>query len=157
MNWISAAISTIDELRNILSLLSTKSKSKNIHKKLIIRELRDNIKKYINVFKNKLSNDLLIDNISNTEIKNAIKDNFNFNKLTRGTISENLIKEPRNKKYIGWTAAKLTDKIDEKTEELKSLKQLNNGTVENLLKTRINLMLSNQFFRMKLLARFINE
>ena len=157
MDWISVAIGAIDELRKILISLSAKSKSTNVHKKLIIRELRDNLKKYINVFKNKLSIDLLIDNISNIEITNAIRDDFDFDKLKKGTISEDLIKEPRNRKYIGWTATKLIDKIDEKIEELKSLKLLNNGTITNLLKTKINLMLSNQFYRMKLLARFINE
>lgn len=157
MDWITTALGTIGDLTNILKLLTAKSKSTNIHKKLIIRELRDNLKKYINVFKNKLSIDLLIDCISNTEIKNGILDNFDFNKLKKGNISEDIVKEDRNRKYIDWTAEKLIDKIDEKTEELKNLKQLNKGTVANLSNTNINLMLSNQFFRMKLLAKFINE
>ena len=55
---------------------------------------------------------------------------------------------------MGWTAEKLMEKIDEKVEELKTLKKMNNGSVVNL-KNNTGLMISNLYFRMKLLADFI--
>lgn len=157
MDWISTAFSAIGEFKGIYTSLSEKSRTRNIHKKLIVRELRDNLKRYEQVFKNKLSIDSLIDDVSNTEIKNAIQANFDFNKLKKGKITKQFIEEPRNLKYNTWTSAMLMDKIDEKTEELKNLKALNNGTVTGLSTTNVNLMLSNQFYRMKLMARFIND
>ena len=41
--------------------------------------------------------------------------------------------------------------------ELKNLKRLNKGTVLDLRHSNTNLMLSNLFYRMKLMARFIND
>lgn len=157
MDLISSAPNILVELINITKLLTAKSRSTNIHRRLIIRELRDNLKKFESAFKYRLSIDLLIDNISNSEILKAIDNNFNFKKLKKGIVHDNLIKEPRNRKYIGWSAEELLDKIDEKTEELKNIKRLNNGTVASLSDANINLKLTNHFFRMMLLARLINE
>ena len=64
--------------------------------------------------------------------------------------------DERNKKYTGWDAEKLVDKIDEKIEELKNIKKMNNASVENV-KNNITLMLSNLYYRMKLLADFIRS
>ena len=64
------------------------------------------------------------------------------------------IRDERNRKYVGWTAEKLIDKIDEKIEELRNIRKMNGGSVVNA-KNNINLMLSNLYFRMKLLADFI--
>jgi hypothetical protein len=47
------------------------------------------------------------------------------------------------------------EKIDEKIEELKTIKRLNNGTAG--VKNNIGLMISNLYFRMKLLADFIRN
>jgi archaellum component FlaC len=48
------------------------------------------------------------------------------------------------------------DKIDEKIEELKNIKKMNKGTVENV-KNNISLMMSNLYYRMKLMADFIRS
>ena len=40
--------------------------------------------------------------------------------------------DDRNKKYIGWDAEKLIDKIDEKIEELKDIKKMNGGNTDNV-------------------------
>jgi ribosome-binding protein aMBF1 (putative translation factor) len=66
------------------------------------------------------------------------------------------IYDERNRRYQGWTAEKLADKIDEKIEELKAIKKMNGGTVEKT-KNNISLMMSNLYFRMKLLADFIRD
>jgi hypothetical protein len=62
--------------------------------------------------------------------------------------------DDRNKKYIGWNAERLIDKIDEKIEELKNIKRMNGGSVANV-KNNLSLMLSNLYYRMKLLANLI--
>ena len=84
------------EFRNILTALTAKSKSTNVHKKLIIRELRDNLRKYESVFKNNLSVDLLVDNLDNEAVEKAIQDNFDFKKLKKGEIPEKI--NPRTQK-----------------------------------------------------------
>ncbi|HET6768631.1 MAG TPA: hypothetical protein VFH08_14565, partial [Chitinophagaceae bacterium] len=62
----------------------------------------------------------------------------------------------RNRRYQGWDAEKLMDKIDEKIEELKNIKKMNKGTVENV-RNNISLMMSNLYYRMKLMADFIRS
>ncbi len=155
--WIQTAITSIGEIRNILTTLTTKSRSNNAHKKLVIRELRDNLKMFEIVYKKGLSVDALIDQISTEAYQNALKDSFDFGKIKKGKISAELILSKRNKKYINWNTERLIDKIDEKTMELKYLKNLNGGTISNLSSSNTALMLSNQFYRMQLLARFINQ
>ena len=51
---------------------------------------------------------------------------------------------------------KIMDRIDEKIEELKNIKKMNKGSVENV-KNNISLMMSNLYYRMKLLADFIRS
>lgn len=98
----------------------------------------------------------IIDLLSNTAYRNAIKENFNFNKLKEGKITSKIIREDRNKRYTGWTAEKLSDKIDEKIQELKNIKQLNGGNIKKI-EQKVNIKLSNLYFRMKLLADFIQS
>ena len=96
----------------------------------------------------------MIDMLSNEAIKKAVGENFKFNKLKAGNIEPYHIQNDRNKKYIGWDAEKITDKIDEKIEELKNIKKMNKDSVEKV-KNNISLMLSNLYYRMKLFADFI--
>ena len=51
---------------------------------------------------------------------------------------------------------KLVDKIDEKIVELKNIKKMNHNTVTDA-RNNISLMMSNLYFRMKLLADFIKS
>jgi hypothetical protein len=125
-------------------------------KKQVIRELRDNLNIFSNAYKNNNSPDVMIDLLSNEAIKEAIKNNFKFRKLRTGTIEPYHVFDERNKKYIGWNADKLIDKIDEKIEELKNIRKMNGGSVEKV-KNNISLMLSNLYYRMKLLADFIKN
>ena len=99
----------------------------------------------------------IIDLLSNSAIiQRAIKENFAFKKLKPGAIEDKHIKDDRNKKYKGWTTEKLIDKIDEKITELKNIKKLNNGSVAKA-KNNIPTMMSNLYFRMKMLADFIRD
>ncbi len=96
----------------------------------------------------------MIELLSNEAIRKAIEGNFKFKKLKPGRIEPYHIRDDRNKKYIGWEADKLIEKIDEKIEELKLIKKMNGGSVSTV-KNNISLMLSNLYYRMKLLADFI--
>ncbi len=143
-------------LKDLISFLNKEGKTNDILKRQVIRELRNNLNIFHNGFLNNVSQDTMIDMLTNDSIKEAIKDNFKFKKLKPGRIEPYHVFDDRNKKYIGWESDKLIDKIDEKIEELKNIKKMNNGSVGNV-KNNISLMLSNLYYRMKLLADFIRS
>ena len=149
--WLKTGIGP---LKDLVTFLNKESKTSDIIKKQVIRELRNNLNIFHNGFMNNISQDTLIDMLTNEMIKEAIKNNFKFKKLKPGSIEPYHIYEERNKKYTGWDAEKLSDKIDEKIEELKNIKKMNGASVEKA-KNDISKMLSNLFYRMKLLADFI--
>lgn len=151
LDWIKTGIAP---LTDILSFLNKEAKTNDVNKKQVIRELRNNLNIFRNAFLNNVSADVMIDLLSNESIKEAIKVNFKFKKLKAGEIEPYHIKDDRNKRYQGWNAERLIDKIDEKIEELKNIKKMNGNSVEKV-KNNIGLMLSNLYFRMKLLADFI--
>ena len=151
--WLKTGIGP---LKDLLTYLNKESKTADIIKKQVIRELRNNLNIFHNGFMNNISQDMLIDMLTNEMIKEAIKNNFKFKKLKPGKIEPYHVYDERNKKYAGWDAEKLVDKIDEKIEELKNIKKMNRGSVASV-KNNISLMLSNLYFRMKLLADFIRS
>jgi hypothetical protein len=153
MEWFNSSIAP---LKDLLAFLYKKSQTNDIHKKQLIIELRDNLNVFKNGFINQAPYDEMIDLLQNDAIQRAIKENFAFKKLQSGTISPDIIKEERNKKYSGWSSEKLVDKIDEKIVELRNIKKLNRGSVKEV-KNNIPLMMSNLYFRMKLLADFIQS
>ena len=151
MEWLKTGIGPIKDL---LTFLNKESKTNDMLKKQLIRELRNNLNIFNNAFRNEVSADVIIDLLSNDAFKEAIKNNFVFKKLKVGNIEPYHIEDERNRRYQGWNAEKLSDKIDEKIEELKNIKKMNAGSVEKA-KNDISKMLSNLFYRMKLLADFI--
>lgn len=151
LEWLKTGIGP---LKDLLTFLNKESKTIDVLKKQVIRELRNNLNIFHNAFLNNVSPDVMIDMMGNEAIKEAIKNNFKFKKLKAGKIEPYHVFDDRNKKYIGWDAEKIVDKIDEKIEELKNIKKMNNDSVENV-KNNISLMLSNLYYRMKLLADFI--
>src|SRR5665213_3590071 len=153
MEWFNSSIAP---LKDLLDFLYKKSKTNDIHKKQVIIELRDNLNVFKNGFINQSPYDLMIDLLQRDAIPAAIRENFSFKKLHSGTIPAAIVKEERNKKYAGWTAEKLVDKIDEKMVELKNIKKLNRDSVKEV-KNNIPLMMSNLYFRMKLMADFIQS
>ena len=151
LEWLKTGIGP---LKDLLTFLNKEGKTNDILKKQVIRELRNNLNIFHNAFLNNVSPDIMIELLSNEAIKEAIKNNFKFKKLKPGKIEPYHVFNDRNKKYIGWDAEKLTDKIDEKIEELKNIKKMNGGSMEKV-KNNVSLMLSNLYYRMKLLADFI--
>ncbi len=151
LDWLKTGIGPLNDL---LAFLRTEGKTNDVLKRQVLRELRNNLNIFHNAFLNQVSQDVMIDMLSNDMIKDAIKENFKFKKLKAGDIEPYHVFDDRNKKYIGWDAEKLVDKIDEKIEELKIIKKMNEGSVATV-KNNIALMISNLYFRMKLLADFI--
>jgi hypothetical protein len=151
LEWLKTGIGP---LKDLLTFLNKESKTSDVLKKQVIRELRNNLNIFHNGFLNEVSANTLIDMLENDAIKEAIKNNFKFKKLKAGAIEPYHVFDDRNKKYIGWDAEKLVDKIDEKIEELKIIKKMNNDSVEKT-NNNVSLMLSNLYYRMKLLADFI--
>lgn len=149
--WLKTGIGP---LKDILIYLSKEGKTNDILKKQVLRELRNNLNIFHNAYLNEVAADVMIDMLSNDAIRKALEVNFKFRKLKAGKIEPYHVKDDRNKKYIGWEADQLVDKIDEKIEELKNIKKMNKGSVEKV-KNNISLMLSNLYYRMKLLADFI--
>jgi uncharacterized protein YllA (UPF0747 family) len=153
MEWFNSSIAP---LKDLLAFLYKKSKTNDVFKKRVIIELRDNLNVFKNGFINQSSYDPMIDLLSREAVQSAIRGNFSFKKLHGGNIPAAIIDEERNKKYQGWTAEKLVDKIDEKIVELKNIKKMNHDSVEQV-RNNISLMMSNLYFRMKLLADFIQS
>lgn len=151
LEWLKTGIGP---LKDLLTFLNKEGKTNDVLKKQFIRELRNNLDIFHNAFLNNVSADIMIDMLSNESIKKGVEANFKFRKLKPGRIEPYHVHDERNKKYIGWDAEKLVDKIDEKIEELKNIKKMNKNTVSNI-KNNVSLMLSNLYYRMKLLADFI--
>jgi hypothetical protein len=151
MEWLKTGIGP---LKDLLTFLNTESKTNDVVKRQVIRELRNNLNIFHNAFLNNVAADVMVDMLSNEAIKDAIKSNFKFKKLKPGAIEPYHVFDDRNKKYIGWDAERLMDKIDEKIEELKNIKKMNGGSVEKV-RNNLSLMISNLYYRMKLLADFI--
>ncbi|MBS1599004.1 MAG: hypothetical protein JST75_12340 [Bacteroidetes bacterium] len=153
MEWLNTSIAP---LKDLLAFLYKKSKTNDVHKKQVIMELRNNLNVFKNGFLNNTPYDMMIDLLANDAIQTAIKENFSFKKLKSGVVPANYVFDERNKKYIGWTAERLIDKIDEKIVELKNIKKMNNNSVKDV-KNNITLMMGNLYFRMKLMADFIQS
>lgn len=124
LDWLKTGIGP---LKDIITFLNKESKTSDIMKRQVLRELRDNLNIFSNGFRNQVEADVLIDLLSNEAIKECLKNNFRFKKLKAGTIKSNHIYDERNKRYQGWDVDKLIDKIDEKIEELKNIKRMNKG------------------------------
>lgn len=151
--WLKTGIGP---LKDLLTFLNKEGKTNDILKKQVIRELRNNLNIFHNGFLNSVKPDVLVDMLSNEAVKEAIKNNFRFRKLKPGNIEPYHVYDDRNKKYIGWDAERLMDKIDEKIEELRNIKKMNGGSLDKV-RNNISLMLSNLYYRMKLLADFIRS
>ena len=153
LDWVKIGVSP---LKDLLDFLYKKSQTDDVQKKQIIMELRNNLNVFKNGYKNKIAFDTMIDLLSNDAIQQAVKVNFEFKRLKAGTIEPDNIGNERNKKYVGWTSERLVDKIDEKIVELKNIKKMNNGSVLSA-DHNVSLIMSNQYYRMKLLADFIKS
>lgn len=149
--WLKTGIGPV---KNLLDFLSKAGKRDDIIKLSIIRELRNNLDLFRQAFMGNISLDTLVDLLDNKAMEQASQKNYKFKKLVSGRIGRYHIADERNYKYTGWDAEKLIDKIDEKIKELKNIKKMNGGSIYGI-RNNIELMISNLFYRIKLLADFI--
>ena len=106
---------------------------------------------------NMIGVDALVEKLSNQRIVSALEEG-NTLKLRGGRIREEHIEDNRNNRYLDWTSEQLVDKIDEKIQLIKNIKE---GTVaatmDQVENTNVGLILSNIYYRMKLLAKFLRD
>ena len=81
--WLKTGIGP---LKDLLTFLNKESKTSDVLKKQLIRELRNNLNIFSNGYRNEVSADVIIDLLSNDAIKEGIKNNFRFKKLKPGRI-----------------------------------------------------------------------
>lgn len=153
MEWLKAGLGPLEKL---IGFLQARSKTNDVQKREMLRELQHNLNVFKNAYLNQFPDDTIINHLSNEALKAGIRANFSFSKLKTGKLEPYHIKDDRNKRYLGWTLDQLFDKIDEKIEEVKTLQKMNGGTVNNL-KNNTGLLLSNLYFRLKLVADFIQS
>lgn len=148
-----AWLSILKELPGLIKDLGGIITSSRAQKKLLLSELKNNLKQFENAKRAKLNYDQLIDILSNVQIESARKSGFVFSLIKIGKVQETHIKDKRNKRYVGKDAEWLFISISDKIDELKKLKS--QVTLENQEKLNIPLQFSNLVYKMKLLAEFI--
>lgn len=151
-DWI-AIIKTIPDLVTGLGGIIKNNKAT---KDALIRELKLNIKAFNTAGKTKKVNyDKLLELLQNETIKTARKERFTFNSVKYGKIELNDIRDERNQRYKGKDCNWLFKNIDEKIEDLRIQKEYH-GSLNNLENSNIALQFSNLFYKLKLLAEYIN-
>ena len=152
IDWIS----TLKNIPEIVSGLGTLIKNNRATKDALLRELRLNIKAFKTAQKtNKINFDKLLDLLQNESIQSARKSRFTFNTIKAGKIEKEDIKDERNLRYQGKDCDWLFKKIDEKIEDLRIQKKYH-GSINTVENTNISLQFSNLFYKLKLLAEYIN-
>ena len=152
-NWLSG----IKDISGLLSSLNSLIKNNRATKDLILRELKLNIKAFETAQKSiDIDYDKLLDLLKNERIKKARESRFAFATIKKGKIKKQNIKDSRNRRYIGKNCDWLFKNIDEKIEDLRNQRSYY-STFKKARKSNIPLQFSNLFFKLKLLAEFIND
>lgn len=151
-DWLSSIKSIADTLLSLSELI----KSNRATKDLLLRELKINIKAFEAAQKSKkIDYDKLLELLKNDKVQKARESRYTFSTIKKGEIEQIHIKDDRNKRYVGKDCEWLFKNIDEKIEDLRNQKQYY-GSLKEVEKTSIALQFSNLFYKMKLLADFIN-
>jgi len=154
MDW--EWLSSIKDIADIVASLGEIIKNNRAAKDLLLRELKLNIKAFETAQKNKkVDYDKLLELLKNEKIQKARESRYTFSTIKRGNIELKQIKDDRNKRYVDKNCEWLFKNIDEKIEDLRNQKQYH-GSLKMIEKTSIALQFSNLFYKMKLLADFIN-
>lgn len=147
----------IKNIADIVSSLGELVKNNRATKDLLIRELKLNIKSFETAQKTKtIDYDKLLALLKNEKIQKARESRFTFQTPKKGAILLKHVRDDRNNKYIGKNCEWLFKNIDEKIEDLRNQK-LYHGSLISIEKSNIALQFSNLFYKMKLLAEFLNE
>ncbi len=107
----------------LYSFLTQKSRIKNTNKRLILREVRNNIKRLEHRNTKGVNRNAIIEKLENTGYIKALEQGFLLNKVApRVKIDDDVISYfPPAKKYKGWNVSQLLSSADEKMTALKEL------------------------------------
>jgi hypothetical protein len=148
-------LTLIGNIPELIANLGKKARTNDVTKKLLISELKNNLKHFKTAKRNNFTHTQLITILSNTQIIEARRNGFRFSKVKRGLINEVNINDKRNKRYIGKKSEWLFHNISDKISELKAIYSIE--PLPNLDNSNMSLQISNLFFKMKLLADFVND
>ncbi len=141
----------------LYGFLSQKSKSKNAAKRMLIREIRNNIKRLEHRNRNGINRLMLIQKLENASLLAALEQDFSFNKLCPGqkVNPSSLAHFSPAEKYAGWDADRLMNSIDEKIVQLKELSEL--YTNEGINAINLTLRLNNLYAQLILVSVLIKQ
>jgi hypothetical protein len=126
----------------LYDFLSKKARVRNTTKRLLLREIRNNLKRLEHRNMEGASKNLIIQKLENESVLAAIQVGFDFKKLAPGKKVDSSIAENFKpaKKYIGWNSDKIMLSVDEKITNLKELIEIyDSANVKNLnLTSRLN-------------------
>lgn len=130
---------------DIYKFLNQRANSKDVIRRVIYRELRNNIQRLEHRNRKNADKYIIIQKLENTGIVQAINAGFSFNKLApRQRVDEQLISRlPSANRYRSWDAEKLVLSIDEKIVALKDLFDLYHGDSKS--DVNLTLRLNNLF------------
>jgi hypothetical protein len=148
-------LSLIGSLPEVINGLTIKQRTNVVTKKLLISELKNNLKHFNTANSNSFNHTQLITILSNAEIMEARRNGFQFSKVKEGTITKLILQDKRNERYIGKDCEWLFHSISDKILELKAI--YNIQPLPNLDNSNMTLQFSNLFFKIKLIADFINQ
>ena len=117
---------------DLYQFLSQKSKASNITKRLIFRELKNNMQLLEHRNKKEVDRLKLIEKLENSSLVAAIKEGFDLSKLaSKQRIDDPIVDHiPASKKYLGWDAEQLVLSIDEKITALKDITEIFQNTTK---------------------------
>jgi hypothetical protein len=150
-------LSSIKDITDLITSLGEVINSNRATKDLLLRELKLNLKAFQTAQKSKEINyDQLLKLLHNEEIKKARTAHFSFMTIKKGNIETKHIHDERNVRYKTKNIEWLFKNIDEKIEDLRNQQQYHES-LQRIERTNISLQFSNLFYKMKLLADFINH
>lgn len=148
----------LDAIKDTIQFLTQKSRTKDITKSLLLREIRDNLKLLSHASRDGVNHLGIINELSNYASTRAFEGGFKFKNLRKGTLTTSVVAkltQKRGEKYIGWDTEQLVMSIEGKINELKKLPNIYKKI--DTAPLNLNLRLSNLFFQLRLLALFIKE
>jgi hypothetical protein len=142
---------------DIYKFLTQKSKANNISKRLLFRELKNNIERLEHRNKKGVDRNILIEKLENESVLKAIQDGYDFNKLApKSFVDDSLIDVFRKaKRYKGWSAEQVVFSIDEKITVLRDLVAMFPDFKESNL--NLTSRLNNLYFQCILLVILIRK
>lgn len=158
LSILNAANSIGSSISTFYSYLTKRSQTNNIHKKLVFREIRDNLKRLQNRNKRNLKMDQLILSLKNEAYTNAILNGFDLNSLATNkqtVVTESILIKKRNSRYLGWNCERLLDSVDAKIVELKDLVSYYDSLDQST--NNFTLKLNNLYYQILLLVILINQ